>query len=147
MQMAVIEFARNVMKLKDVNSEEFNPKCKNPVIHIMEEQKKIYKKGGTMRLGAYPCILKKGSYASKIYGMEEISERHRHRYEYNNAYRKDMEKLGMSIVGTSPDGNVVEMVEIKKHKFFVAGQFHPEFKSRPDRAQPLFRELVKKAMK
>ena len=147
MQMAVIEFARNVMKLKDVNSEEFNPKCKNPVIHIMEEQKKIYKKGGTMRLGAYPCILKKGSYASKIYGMEEISERHRHRYEYNNAYRKDMEKLGMSIVGTSPDGNLVEMVEIKKHKFFVAGQFHPEFKSRPDRAQPLFRELVKKSMK
>ncbi len=145
MQMCVIEFARDVLKLKDVNSEEFDEKCKNPVIHIMDDQKTIKKKGGTMRLGAYPCVLKKGSYAHKIYGQDEISERHRHRFEYNNDYREQMEAKGLDIVGTSPSGLLVEMVEIKDHPFFVAGQFHPEFKSRPDRPAPLFRELIKKS--
>ncbi len=145
MQVAVIEFAKNVLKLKDVNSEEFKENCLNPVIHIMDEQKDIEQKGGTMRLGAYPCILKQGSYARKIYGKDEISERHRHRYEYNNKYREAMEKAGFKIVGTSPDGRLVEMVELKDHPFFVAGQFHPEFKSRPDKPAPLFVELIKKA--
>ncbi len=145
MQMTVIEFAKNVLKLEDVNSEEFDSECKNPVIHIMENQKGIYKKGGTMRLGAYPCVLKEGSYARKIYGQAEISERHRHRFEYNNEYREAMEEAGLDIVGTSPDGSLVEIVEIKDHPFFVAGQFHPEFKSRPDRPGALFVELVKKA--
>ena len=143
--MSVIEFARNVLKLEDVNSEEFNPKAKNLVIHIMEDQKEIRKKGGTMRLGAYPCKLIKNSYAHRIYQEEEISERHRHRYEYNNEYRKMMEENGLKISGTSPDGNLVEIVEIEKHPFFVAGQFHPEFKSRPDRPGPLFTEFIKKA--
>ena len=100
-----------------------------------------------MRLGAYPCVLKEGSYAKKIYGEDRISERHRHRYEFNNDYKEEMEKAGLKISGTSPDGNLVEIVELEetKHPFFVAGQFHPEFKSRPDRPGPLFVELVKKA--
>jgi len=146
MQMAVVEFARNVLNLEDANSEEFDKKCKNPVIHIMETQKNVKKKGGTMRLGEYPCKLKNGSYAKEIYKKEEISERHRHRFEYNNEYREQMEKAGLKISGTSPDGELVEMVEIKKHPFFVGGQFHPEFGSRPDRPQPLFQEFVKKAL-
>ncbi|MBR3134181.1 MAG: CTP synthase [Clostridia bacterium] len=147
MQMAVVEFARNVLKLNDVNSEEFDANCENPVIHIMDSQKIIKKKGGTMRLGAYPCILKSGSYASKLYGEKEIMERHRHRFEYNNKYRELMEQNGLTIAGTSPDGELVEIVEISEsqHPFFIAGQFHPEFKSRPDRPQPLFKELVRKA--
>ena len=160
MQMAVIEFARNVLKLKDANSEEFNPKAENQVIHIMEDQKTIDKKGGTMRLGAYPCKLKKDSYVERIYkeyvkynkderdgkaGALEISERHRHRYEYNNKYREQMEKAGLKIVGTSPDNKLVEMVEMPNHHFFIASQFHPEFTSRPDKPQPLFVGLVKAA--
>ena len=149
MQMAVIEFARDVLKLEDVNSEEFKPDCKNPLIHIMESQKIVKKKGGTMRLGAYPCVLKDGSYVKEIYVEEEISERHRHRFEYNNKYREQMEKNGLTIAGTSPDGELVEIVELseKNHPFFVAAQFHPEFKSRPNKPQPLFVELVKKAKK
>ena len=147
MQMTVCEYARDVLKLNDVNSEEFDKECKNPVIHIMEDQKIVRKKGGTMRLGSYPCKLVKGSYASKIYGEKEIQERHRHRYEFNNNYRDVLENAGLHVVGTSPDDKLVEMVEIdeKEHPFFVAGQFHPEFKSRPDRPQPLFKELIKKA--
>ena len=147
MQMAVIEFARNVLKLEDVNSEEFEKIAKNPVIHIMEEQKKIEKKGGTMRLGAYPCTLKKESYVEKIYGKQKISERHRHRYEYNNEYREIMEKAGLKIVGTSPDNKLVEIVELPEstHPFFVASQFHPEFKSRPDKPHPLFVEFIAKS--
>ena len=143
MQMAVIEFARNVLKLEDANSEEFEKNCKNAVIHIMKEQKEIRKKGGTMRLGAYPCKLKKDSKAYNIYGKEEISERHRHRYEYNNKYNIEMEKAGLKIAGTSPDETLVEMVEIKNHPFFEACQFHPEFKSRPDKPHPLFVSFVK----
>ena len=148
MQMAVIEFARNVLKYNDANSVEFDENTAHPVIHIMENQKNITKKGGTMRLGAYPCVLKQGTYARKIYGEEKISERHRHRYEYNNDYREEIEKAGLKISGTSPNGNLVEIVELEEenHPFFVAGQFHPEFKSRPDRPSPLFVELVKKCI-
>ena len=142
MQMAVVEFARNVLGLSDANSEEFSKNTQNPVIHIMEYQKEIVTKGGTMRLGSYPCILKKGSLVSKIYNQAQIEQRHRHRYEFNNDYREEMEKHGLEISGTSPDGSLVEIVEYKNHPFFIAGQFHPEFKSRPDRPEPLFREFI-----
>ena len=145
MQMAVVEFARNVLKLEDVNSEEFSPMCKNPVIHIMYSQKDITKKGGTMRLGSYPCKLKPGSLAQEIYKEDNIDERHRHRFEYNNEYKERMEEAGLIASGTSPDGSLVEIVELKNHPFFIASQFHPEFKSRPDRPAPLFVELVKAA--
>lgn len=147
MQMAVVEFARNVLGLTDSNSAELDETTRNPVIHIMEEQKGIDKKGGTMRLGAYPCIIKEGTLASKVYGKEEISERHRHRYEYNNDYRERLEKAGLKVSGTSPDGLLVEMVEIEDHPYFIAGQFHPELKSRPNRPAPLFVGLVKACMK
>lgn len=128
-----------------IDSEEFNPKCKNPVIHIMEYQKEVVKKGGTMRLGSYPCMIKEGTLAEKIYQTTNIKERHRHRFEYNNDYREQMEKAGLTISGTSPDGTLVEMIEIKEHPFFIAGQFHPEFKSRPDKPAPLFVGLVNAA--
>lgn len=143
MQMAVVEFARNVLGLKDANSAELDETTKNPIIHIMEDQKEIDKKGGTMRLGAYPCIIKEGTLASEVYGVKEISERHRHRYEYNNDYRERLEGAGLKISGTSPDGLLVEMVEIKDHPYFIAGQFHPELKSRPNKPAPLFVGLVK----
>ena len=172
MQMCVIEFARDVLKLEDVNSEEFEPNAKNLVIHIMEEQKKVNKKGGTMRLGAYPCKLVEKSKVMKMYSKyllnkEErssnkelnskflrdlsnqsiISERHRHRYEYNNDYREQMELKGLRIAGTSPDESLVEIVELENHPFFVGCQFHPEFKSRPNKPHPLFVELVAKSIK
>ena len=146
MQMAVVEFARDVLGLEDANSAEFDKNTKNPVIHIMEEQKNIDKKGGTMRLGAYPCIVKEGSLANKVYGKKEISERHRHRYEFNNDYRENLENAGLHISGTSPDGKLVEIVEIEDHPYFIAGQFHPELKSRPNRPAPLFTGLVKAAV-
>lgn len=147
MQMAVVEYARNVLKLEDANSSELDNKTKNPVIHIMEEQKKVNKKGGTMRLGAYPCVIQKDTLARKIYGKEEISERHRHRYEYNNSYRKQLEDAGLKVSGTSPDGNLVEIVEIEKHPYFIAGQFHPELKSRPNNPAPLFVGLIEACKK
>ncbi len=147
MQMAVIEFARNVLGYEDANSEEFNEETTHPVIHIMEEQIGINKKGGTMRLGAYPCHIKANSLASRVYKKEEISERHRHRYEYNNNYKEEMEKNGLICSGMSPDGKLVEIVELKDHPYFIASQFHPEFQSRPDRPGPLFVELVKSAKK
>ncbi len=143
MQMAVIEFARNVAKIEDANSAELDEKCKNPVIHIMDDQKEISKKGGTMRLGAYPCKIKPDTLAYKIYAKDIISERHRHRFEYNNDYKDILEKNGLICSGTSPDGSLVELVEIPKNKFFIAGQFHPEFKSRPDKPAPLFVEFIK----
>lgn len=143
MQMAVVEYARDVLGLKDANSSELDENTQNPVIHIMEEQKNVNKKGGTMRLGAYPCILQEGSLAKKLYGKNEISERHRHRYEYNNAYRERLEKAGLKVSGTSPDGNLVEIVELENHPYFIAGQFHPELKSRPNRPAPLFVGLIK----
>ena len=147
MQMAVVEYARNVLGLKDANSAEFDEKTENPVIHIMEDQKKIYKKGGTMRLGAYPCIIKEGTITEEVYGEKEISERHRHRFEYNNEYKERLEKAGLICSGVSPDGNLVEIVELSKkdHPYFVAGQFHPELKSRPNRPAPLFVGLIKAA--
>lgn len=143
MQMAVVEFARNVLDLKDAHSAELDEKTQNPIIHIMEDQKAVDKKGGTMRLGTYPCVIKEGTLASKVYGTKEISERHRHRYEYNNEYRERLEKAGLKISGTSPDGLLVEMVEIPDHPYFIAGQFHPELKSRPNKPAPLFVGLVK----
>ncbi len=145
MQMAVVEFARNVLSLKDASSAEFSPTTKNPVIHIMETQKDITEKGGTMRLGSYPCKIKKDTLAYKIYGEENISERHRHRFEYNNDYKERLEEKGLICSGTSPDGNLVEIIENINHPFFVAGQFHPEFKSRPDRPAPLFKAFIKAA--
>jgi len=147
MQMTVVEFIKNVCGLEGVDSEEFDEYCENPVIHIMEDQRNISKKGGTMRLGAYPCVLKEGSLAKKLYRQEEISERHRHRYEFNNKYREICEENGLHISGTSPDGLLVEIVEYEKHPYFIAGQFHPEFKSRPDRPAPLFVGLVNAAKK
>ena len=145
MQMAVVEFSRNVLNLSDSNSEEFDKKSEHQVIHIMDNQKNITKKGGTMRLGAYPCKIKENTLAYKIYNTENISERHRHRFEYNNDFKEKLENAGMIASGLSPDENLVEIVEIPTNKFFIGSQFHPEFKSRPDRPAPLFRELVKAA--
>ena len=145
MQMAVVEFARNVLGIKDANSAEFSDTTLNPVIHIMEEQIGLNQKGGTMRLGAYPCILKDGSIAKELYDNENISERHRHRFEYNNEYKEKLEKAGLICTGTSPDGKLVEIVEYKEHPYFIAVQFHPELKSRPNRPAPLFVGLVKAA--
>ena len=147
MQMSVVEYARNVLGLKDSNSAELDNSTKNPVIHIMENQKKIDHKGGTMRLGAYPCVIKEGSLANRIYNQKEISERHRHRYEYNNDYRQRLEDAGLKVSGTSPDGSLVEIVEIEDHPYFIAGQFHPELKSRPNKPAPLFVGLVKACIK
>ena len=147
MQMAVVEYARDILGLKDANSAEFDENSKNQVIHIMEEQKGVDKKGGTMRLGAYHCIIKEGTLAQEVYGKTEISERHRHRFEYNNDYKERLEKAGLICSGTSPDGKLVEIVELskKEHPYFIAGQFHPELKSRPNKPAPLFVGLVKAA--
>ncbi len=145
MQSAAIEFARDVLKLDDANSEEFDPQSKNLVIHLMKDQKNQVQKGGTMRLGAYPCHIKENSLMYKSYGKSEISERHRHRYEFNNEYRKLFEDNGMKITGLSPNGVLVEAIELEDHKFFVGVQYHPEFKSRPNYAHPLFREFVRAA--
>lgn len=145
MQAAVIEFARDVLGFEDANSEEFDESTQHPVIHLMSDQKDKTEKGGTMRLGAYPCRIKEDSVMSKAYGKEEVAERHRHRYEFNNEYRAQMEEKGMKITGVSPNGVLVEAVEIPSLKFFVGVQYHPEFKSRPNHAHPLFREFVRAA--
>ena len=147
MQMACVEFARNVLGYKDATSTEFDKGTKTPVISLMEEQEGIEDMGGTMRLGAYPCVLKDDSIAAQVYGNTEIAERHRHRYEFNNTYREEFEKAGMDIVGLSPNGKYVEVVEIKNHPYFVACQYHPEFKSRPNRPHPLFTGWIKAAIK
>ena len=146
MQCAVIEFARDVCGMEDADSTEFNASTAHPVIALMEEQKHVTDKGGTMRLGAYPCVLAKGSRAEAAYGTDRISERHRHRYEFNSAFRETLETKGLRVVGTSPDGSLVEMIELESHPWFVACQFHPEFKSTPLEAHPLFRDFVKAAM-
>lgn len=143
MQIAVIEFARDVLGYKDANSAEIDDKTTHNVIDIMEDQKDISDKGGTMRLGLYPCELVKGTKSYKAYGTEHIEERHRHRYEFNNKYRSELEKNGMKIAGINKRRNLVEIVEIPQNKFFVAVQFHPEFKSRPYSPHPLFNEFVK----
>ena len=145
MQMTVIEYARDVLGLKDANSAEFSNDTKNPVIHIMETQKDIKKKGGTMRLGSYPCVIKPGTLAEEVYDTNKIDERHRHRFEYNNEYKEKLEAAGLVCSGTSPDGSLVEIVEIKDHPYFIAGQFHPELKSRPNKPAPLFVGLIKAA--
>ena len=147
MQCAVIEYARNVVGIKDANSKEFDENAQNPVIDLMIEQKNVHGYGGTMRLGAYECILKKGTKAQKAYGKDKISERHRHRYEVNNEYLKQIEDAGLVFSGMSPDGMLAEIVEIPKLDWFVASQFHPEFKSRPERPHPLFKGLIDAAMK
>ncbi len=142
MQCAVVEFGRNVLGLKDAQSTEMDENAKNPVISMMEEQKKIKNKGGTMRLGAYACDLRKGSKAAAIYGKSHITERHRHRYEFNNKYLEQYENAGMIASGINPDNNLVEIIELKNHPFFVAGQFHPELKSTVDNPHPLFVNFV-----
>ena len=146
MQMSVVEFARNVLGLKESNSSEFDDKTVSPVIHIMNNQKGVKEKGGTMRLGSYPCTIKKDTVAYRVYGEKNINERHRHRFEYNNDYKERLEKAGLICSGTSPDGSLVEIVEIKEHPYFIAAQFHPELKSRPNKPAPLFVGLVKAAM-
>lgn len=145
MQVAIIEFARNVLGYHDANSIELNPDTLHPVIALMPEQDGIEDLGGTLRLGSYPCKLKEGTKSYELYGKQDISERHRHRYEVNNDYRKQLEANGMSLVGLSPDGRIVEMIEITEHPFFVGTQGHPELKSRPNHAHPLFKGLVQAA--
>lgn len=142
MQLAVVEFARDVLGYKDANSTEINPDTTHPMIHIMPDKEGIENIGGTLRLGAYPCVLNKDSLAYKLYEEEEISERHRHRYEVNNDYRDVLENGGLHLSGISPDGKIVEMCEIQSHPFFIATQAHPEFKSRPNYPHPLFKGFV-----
>ena len=146
MQIAVIAFARSVLGWDDANSAEFNPDTTHPVIALMPDQKGIIPKGGTMRLGAYPCRIKKGTLMEKVYREENISERHRHRYEFNNECRKDFEEHGMTIAGTSPDNILVEAVEIDEHPFYLGVQFHPEFKSRPNRPHPAFLSFIEASL-
>lgn len=142
LQVSIIEFARNVLMLKDADSSEFNNNTKNPVIHLLPEQIGVENMGGTLRLGSYPCKLNKSSKCYKLFGKEEVNERHRHRYEINNDYRSAYEKNGMILAGLSPNGKIVEMIEIAKHPFYIATQSHPELKSRPNNPHPLFRGFV-----
>lgn len=145
MQMAMVEFARNVLGLKDAHSTEFNPNTNNPVIDLMREQKDIERKSGTMRIGAYPCVMDEGSLVNRIYGTLQIYERHRHRYEFNSEYMEAFAAEGFRLSGKSPDRNLVEIAELSGHPWFVGVQFHPEFKSRPNRPHPLFRDFVRAA--
>ena len=145
MQLMCIEFARNVLGYEDANSSEFDRSTTHPVIDLMLEQRAITDMGGTMRLGLYPCVLQKGTKAAEAYGVPQVDERHRHRFELNNAYREEFEKNGMALSGISPDGKLVEITEITDHPFMVGSQFHPEFLSRPNRPHPLFVGLVKAA--
>jgi CTP synthase len=150
MQLAVVEFARNVCGFKGANSAEINPKTRYPVIDLMEEQKKKLKEkeyGGTMRLGAWECKIISKTASFRAYKRHLVFERHRHRYELNNAFGDDLERNGMVIAGVNPRSNLVEIVEMPKHPFFVGTQFHPEFKSRPLRSHPLFREFIKSSLR
>lgn len=142
LQMGVIEFARNVLGLPGAFTTEIDPRCSDPVIDIMPDQRDIVDMGGTMRLGLYPCNLKPGTKAARAYGESVVYERHRHRFEFNNAYRERMEEAGMVLSGLSPDGRLVEIIELRDHPWFVASQFHPELKSRPTRPHPLFKAFV-----
>ncbi len=146
MQLAIVEYARHVAGLPQAASAELEPDTPDPVIALLPEQSGVENLGGTLRLGSYPCVLAEGSLAQRLYGKREIAERHRHRYEVNNAYRKGLEEGGMKLSGLSPDGRIVEMVELPGHPFFIATQAHPEFKSRPDQAHPLFVGLVAAAL-
>lgn len=146
MQLAIVEFARNVIGFTDAHSIELNPSTNHPVIHLMPEQDGIEDIGGTLRLGSYPCVLEEGTRAFELYGNKTIHERHRHRYEVNNYYRNDLIKGGMKLAGLSPDGRIVEMIELPEHPWFVATQAHPEFKSRPNRPHPLFKGFIGAAL-
>ena len=145
LQTAVIEFARNVCGLEESHSSEFSEASSDPVICLLDSQRQITTKGGTMRLGAYPCVLGEGTRAREIYGTPEVSERHRHRFEVNNEYRELLIQNGMTLSGLSPDGGLVEMIELTDHPWFIAGQFHPELKSRPTRPHPLFASFIEAA--
>ena len=145
-QVAIIEFARNVCGLKNASSSELNPETEYPVIHILPDKEDVENLGGTLRLGSYPCVLGKDTLARKLYGTDEITERHRHRYEINNDYREILSEHGMILSGISPDNRIVEMIEYKNHPYFVATQAHPEFKSRPDQPHPLFVGLIQAAL-
>ena len=145
MQLAVVEYARHVLGYADANSAEFDPQTEHPVIDLMPEQKDIIQLGGTMRLGKYPCKLEEGSKAAFLYGKPLIEERHRHRFEVNNEFRETFQKAGVRFSGKSPDGRIVEMMELPDHPWFLAAQFHPEFKSRPNRPHPLFQGFIEAA--
>jgi CTP synthase len=147
MQLASIEYARNVLGLEGAHSSEINPETKYPIIDLLPEQKDIEDLGGTLRLGLYPCKIYTGTNAFGVYQSEMIEERHRHRYEFNNDFRSQMEDAGFVFSGTSPDGRLVEIVEVKDHPWFVASQFHPEFTSRPTRPQPLFKGFIEASLK
>ena len=147
MQIAVIEFARDVVGIADAHSGEFDELCKNKVIDFMPGQSENIDKGGTLRLGAYPCVIAEGTTMERCYGKREISERHRHRYEFNNDYRDVMVAAGLTLSGLSPDGQLVETVELSDRPFYVGVQYHPEFKSRPDKPHPLFVGFIDAAMK
>ena len=146
MQLAAVEFARNVCGLTGAHSSELDPNTPYPIINLLADQENVVEMGGTLRLGSYPCTLTEGSVAHKEYGEINITERHRHRYEFNNFYRDRLTQKGMVLSGVSPDGKLVEIVEIPEHPWFVAGQFHPEFKSRPEKAHPLFAGFVKASL-
>lgn len=146
MQLASVEFARNVAGLPEAGSAELHPHAKDPVIDLLPEQKDVEDLGGTLRLGLYPCKLKEGTKAKEAYGEEVVYERHRHRYEFSNSYRETLESAGFIFSGTSPDGRLVEIIELADHPYFVASQFHPEFVSRPTRPQPLFRDFIKASL-
>jgi CTP synthase len=145
MQMAVIEFAKNVLGLSDAHSTEMNPNTSEPVIDLMEDQKKVTAKGGTMRLGSYPCVLKEHSIARSIYGVETITERHRHRWEFNNRYLEQFESAGMIASGKNPESNLVEIIELNSHPFFIGVQYHPELKSTVENPQPIFVNFIRAA--
>jgi CTP synthase len=142
MQTAIIEFARHVCRLPETNSSEFAPECENPVVALMDSQREVQDLGGTMRLGSYPCRLTPGSRVHQLYGADEVGERHRHRYEVNNQYRNTLTEFGMRCTGLSPDGSLVEMIELPDHPWFIGCQFHPELRSRPMRPHPLFASFV-----
>ena len=146
MQLSIVEYARNVLGYEDAHSVELNPQTTHPVIHLMPDQDGIEDIGGTLRLGSYPCVLDKTSKAYEVYGEETIHERHRHRYEVNNDYRNVLTEHGVKLSGISPDGRIVEMIEIEEHPWFVATQAHPELKSRPNRPHPLFKGFVRAAV-
>ena len=146
LQCAVVEFSRNVLGYRDAHSSEFDPTSRHPVIDLMEDQADVEDMGGTMRLGIYPAKLADGSLAARLYGEQVIYERHRHRWEVNNRYRRELAEAGLSMSGVSPDDRLVEIVEIPDHPYFIASQFHPEFKSRPDAPHPLFSGFVQAAL-
>ena len=146
MQIAVIEYARNVAGIKDAHSGEFDEQCANKVINFMPGQSNDVDKGGTLRLGAYPCMIQSGTTMERCYGAKEISERHRHRYEFNNDYREALTSCGLTLSGLSPDGRLVETVELTDRPFYVGVQYHPEFKSRPNKPHPLFKGFIEAAL-